>query len=360
MLRCALISLGSESSKSTVQALTKYFDEVDDLNIHEIEGSIVNNKLVINYKNEPLMKHYDGMYVKGSFRYAALLRAITEAYGKETYMPINPEAFTICHDKILTHLVLQRYGIPMPKTYLFPTPEAAKDFLKNKATYPLIFKIPQGTQGKGVIYADGYASASSILDTLTTLKQPFLVQEYIDSEGVDYRVFVIGKNVLAYKRVAQKGEERSNIHAGGHGEKVIINEEIKKVALKTAKAVGADICGVDILPSRNGPLVIEVNISPGLKGITEATGMDVADNIAKYIYKKAQKQKHGQLHHQTKSLMQELDIENITQSHDIITKLDFRGERVLLPKYITKAVGLNDEKEYVIQIKDNDIVIKKQ
>lgn len=358
-MRCALISLGSTSSQWTFDALTRYFDRVDNIDLRKIEITIERDKYVVRYENKPLEQDYDCIFAKGSFRYATILRGITEAFYNKTYMPIVPEAFNIAHDKVLTHLILQRYKIPMPKTYLFSTIKAAKKFLE-QINYPIIFKIPSGTQGKGVIYAESYAAANSMLDTLTTLKQPFLIQEHIDTGGIDYRIIVIGTKVLAYKRIAKKLEERSNIHAGGYGEKVTIDSITKNIALRTAQAIGAEICAVDILPTIHGPLVIEVNISPGLQGITKITKTNVADMIAHYLYTKSKKLKDGKMNKETKIMMKELAIDSLNKkSHSIITKLDLRGERILLPKFVTTQAKIDENKEYSIEIVENEIRIRK-
>ncbi|MFH1770767.1 MAG: RimK family alpha-L-glutamate ligase [archaeon] len=354
-MKAAIISLGSKSSKWTAEAMLKHFDEVDTLDLREIEINISGRKSEVLYQGTPIKK-YDCIFAKGSFRYAPLLRSITSLLNKETYMPLSASAFTIGHDKLLTHLRLQQHKIPMPTTYLSATTEAAKKILE-KVNYPIIMKFPQGTQGKGVLVADSFASASSMLDALSALNQPFLIQEYVDTGGTDIRAFVVGNKVIAaMKRKANVKEVRSNIHAGGIGEKVELNSLTKKIAIDAAHAIGADICGVDIMESAKGPLVIEVNLSPGLQGIYETTGIDIAGEIAKLLKEKTLSKSEEKKTDGTTEMMKDLDVE---KSKEIISNLDFRGTRILLPEVITKIADLKETDDVQINAKKGYITIKK-
>jgi ribosomal protein S6--L-glutamate ligase len=356
MLKAAVISLGSKSSKWVVKALKRYIRTVDDLNIKDIEVTLSPKGMEILYKGKPLEK-YDCIYAKGSFRYAPLLRAITTVASKESYLPISPAAFTIAHDKMITQLMLQQKGIPTPKTYLSSTPEAAKKVLEN-AHYPIIMKFPQGTQGKGVMFSDSFAAANSMLDALTALKQPFLIQEYVETGGSDIRVIVVGdKVVAAMRRKAEKGEKRANIHAGGKGEACTLGSHAKKIALEAAKAIGADICAVDILESVKGPLIIELNVSPGLQGITQATKTDVAASIARFLHKKAKELKESKKKTEAKDILQE--ISQVGPYKEILTSLDFRGERILLPKIVTNETKFTDKDDLIIKVRKDKLIIEK-
>jgi len=352
-LSAAVISLGSTSSKWTIKALKKYMRIVDDINIKDVEVTLSSKKQEILYKGKPL-ENYDCVYTKGSFRYATLLRAVSLIASQNSYVPIKPSAFTIAHDKLLTQFKLQQYGIPMPLTYLTATPEAAKKILE-KINYPVIMKFPKGTQGKGVMFADSFAGANSMLDALTALKQPFLIQEYVETGGSDIRAIVVGdKVVAAMRRHAEIGEKRANIHAGGKGEPAELDLKTRKLAVSAAEAIGADICAVDILESVKGPVVIEVNISPGLQGITESTNINVADKIAQFLYKKT---KH--IVESKKKITATEIIREVTPGKDIITHLDLRGERILLPDYVTKETKFSEKDEVVIKIKEGKLLIEK-
>src|SRR3990167_3674544 len=251
-MKAALISLGSKSSLLTGEAMKKYFDQVDILELKKVEIRL-GKESGIFYEGKAL-ENYDCVYVKGSFRYANLLCSIASMLeGKVSYMPLPTGTFTTVHNKLLTHLVLQQHNIPMPRTYLSSTIETAKELLK-RVNYPIVMKFPEGTQGKGVMFADSISSASSLLDALGALNQPFIIQEYIDTSGTDIRALVMGEKVVAaMKRKAQTEEKRANIHAGGVGEAVQLSPEAMAVAVETAQALGADVCGVDILEGSRGP-----------------------------------------------------------------------------------------------------------
>jgi ribosomal protein S6--L-glutamate ligase len=291
-MKAAIISLGSISSKWTFEAMKRYFRDVDDIDLHNVEVDLGAKSPVVLYNGKPLPK-YDCIYLKGSFRYIQILCSIAYVLENHCFMPLRPETFTKGHDKLLTHLALQKHNIPMPETYISSNPAAAKQILE-KISYPIVLKFPSGTQGKGVMFADTYNSASSLLDALSALNQPVLIQKYVETGGTDIRAIVIGDEVAAaMERKAVEGEKRANIHAGGKGRNVKLDFQTEELAIKTAKVIGADICAVDILKGSKGPLVIEVNLSPGLQGITEATGINVADKIAKYLYDAAKKFSDG-------------------------------------------------------------------
>jgi len=353
-MKFAVISLGSKSSLMVIEALKKYSPDVDDIHLKDIEVSLSSKGLSVLYNGKPLGK-YDCIYAKGSFRYSPMLRAITLALSKDAYMPQKPETFTKGNDKIITYLSFQKEGVPMPTTYL-ATGESSKKILA-KVHYPIIMKFPHGTQGKGVMFAESYAAASSMLDALLALKQPFLIQEYIETEGTDIRAFVVGDKVAAaYRRVARKGEKRANIHAGGTGEVCTLDAHTQKVAIKAAKAIGAEIAGVDILESVKGPVILEINVSPGLQGITSVTKIDVADKIAKFLFEKTKEFIESKTKTATTGIMKEI---TPGTEKEIITALDFRGERILLPEYITKETKFKEAEDLNIKVKKGKLIIEK-
>jgi len=354
-MKAALISLGSVSSNLTIDAMKKYFDSVDPIKLKDIEINLGTKEKVVYVSGKPLA-HYDCIYTKGSFRYNPILRAITSALRNESYMPILASAYTTGHDKFLTQLKLQAEGIPMPKTYLSSSVEAAKNLIE-KLTYPIILKLPQGTQGKGVLFADSYAVAASILDTLVTLKQPFIVQEYIETSSTDIRALVVGSKVVAaMKRRAVHGEKRANIHAGGKGEPVILDTKTKKIAVKAAQSLGVGIAAVDILESVKGPLVIEINLSPGIQGLMDATKIDIPDIIAKFLYEKTKVMVEGKKKSSASKIFS--DISSERNKKEIISSLDMRGERILLPEVVTKISHFSDKGEYLISVDKDEIRIK--
>ncbi len=353
-MKAALISLGSTSSAWIGEALKKYFDQVDLLQLKKVEIDLGKDAGVF-YEGKPL-PYYDCVYLKGSFRYTQLLRSIaTFLEGKVPYMPLSTNSFTVVHNKLLTHLALQQQNIPMPRTYLSPTIEAAKELLK-KIHFPIVMKFPEGTQGKGVMFADSYSSASSLLDALSALKQPFIIQEYIETEGTDIRALVIGDKVVAtMKRKAQQDEKRANIHAGGIGEPVQLSREAQTLAVNTARVLQADICGIDILESPLGPLVIEANISPGLQGLSKVSTINIAEEIARFLYSKTEQIVTGKKKEESSQFMNEI---NNGSGQEIITKLLFRGEKIILPEFVTKISRFDDRKEYIIKVTTGKVEIE--
>ena len=354
-LKAAVISLKSVSSDWISNALQNYFDSVESVNLKKLEVYFNAKGGDILYEGQPLTS-FDCVYIRGSHKHVQLL-ASTSSLLKDCYQPLSPESFVIAHDKVLTHMVLQQHSVPMPKTYIVASVKSARKILK-KLHYPIIAKFPKGTQGKGVLVADTYASASSIIDALEQVKQPFLLQEFIDNDGVDYRLIVAGDKVIAaMKRLAAPGELRSNIHAGGVGKAFEPSHDMERVAVKACKAVKADLCAVDLLKTPLGPVVIEVNISPGLQGITMATGIDVADRIAKFLHRKTIEFKNSVKNREFKKVLQDLDKAN--SSHELIANIVLRGNRILLPEAVTKYLSFSENEEVVIKLLQDEIVIKR-
>lgn len=355
-MKGAIISLGSKSSLMVAEAMKKYFKEVDLIPLKEIEVNLGKEGGVF-HKGKHL-KEYDCIYLKGSFRYANLLRSIASMLeDRVPYMPLVSSAFTIVHNKLLTHLTLQQHNIAMPRTYVSSTVEAAKEILK-KIRYPAVMKFPEGTQGKGVMFADSISSASSMLDALGALKQPFIIQEYVETEGSDVRALVVGDKVAAaMRRRAKKDEKRANIHIGGAGEPVELDRVSRKLAVDTAKALKADICGVDILEGPLGPVVIEANISPGLQGLSRVSEINIANEIARFLFKKTEGITGLSKEVKKAETMKNI-LDNNKAEEEIITTLDFRGERVLLPELATKMAKFDEGKEYTIKAKKGKLVIE--
>ena len=355
-MKAAIISLGSESSVMTANALSKYFDQVDMLQLRNMEVKLGKEGGVF-YQGQPLAG-YDCIYVKGSFRYAHLLRSITSLLENTVpYMPLPSHAFTTVHNKLLTHLALQNHNIPMPKTYLSPTVEEAKDLL-NKVNFPIVMKFPEGTQGKGVMFADSISSASSMLDALGALNQPFIIQEYVETGGTDIRALVVGEKVVAaMKRKATAEEKRANIHAGGIGESVLLSPETASLAVRTAKALNSDIAGVDILEGALGAMVIEANVSPGLQGLNAVSTLDIPDEIAKYLHRQTKEIVDKKNHRQATDVMKEISLDNGAEQ-EIITNLQFRGEKIILPEIVNKIAQFSGHKEFAVKAKKGQISIK--
>ncbi len=194
-------------------------------------------------------------------------------------------SITRSRDKLRSLQILSRSGIGLPVTSYAHSTKMTEKLIKMVGGAPCVIKLVEGTQGKGVILADTDKAAESVIDGFRQMKAHFLVQEFIkESNGCDIRCFVIGDKVVAsMMRRAKEGEFRSNLHRGGSALQVEISDEEAQVAVSAAKAMGLNVAGVDIIRSARGPLVLEVNSSPGLQGIETSTGLDIAGMIIEYI-----------------------------------------------------------------------------
>ena len=204
--------------------------------------------------------------------------------------PLNESvAISRSRDKLRSLQLLSRKGIGMPNSGFANNPDDIDDLIKMVGGAPLVIKLLEGTQGIGVVLAETRKAAESVLEAFMGLKANILVQEYIkEAGGADIRCFVVGgKVVAAMMRQAQPGEFRSNLHRGGTSSLVKVTPAERATAVKAAAIMGLGVAGVDILRSERGPLVMEVNSSPGLEGIENSTGKDVAGMIIEYIEKNA-------------------------------------------------------------------------
>ncbi|NPE27006.1 RimK family alpha-L-glutamate ligase [Methanococcoides sp. SA1] len=288
-MKAAVISLGGRSSKAVAEACRKYFEVVDELNLKDFEVCLSDEGINVAYLEKNLDR-YDCVYIRGSYKYALLQRSISRALQGEVYMPIRPRAFTLGHDKYMSLLELQKNGVSIPKTHYAATTNIAIRILRDEVDYPVILKVQEGTHGKGVMVAESFKSAKTILDILSEYKRPYVIQEFVETAGTsDIRVIVGGGKVLgAYRRVAALGEFRTNIHMGGKRECHDLTEKQKELAIKSAESLRAYVCGVDILNSTN-PSVIEINLSPALAGLDEICRVDLLDEVAKVLCGKTKK-----------------------------------------------------------------------
>ncbi len=188
-------------------------------------------------------------------------------------------------NKVRTLQIMNRKNIPIPQTVFSINPKNIDEQIELLGGPPVIIKLQEGTQGMGVIIAESKKSAKSIMDTFYNMNASFLLQEFIEeSNGEDIRIIVVGKKIVAaMKRKGEVGEFRSNIHRGGTGEIANLSDEEMKIALKATKHLSLPIAGVDIIRSKKGPLLLEVNASPGLQGVEAYTQINVAYHIIKYL-----------------------------------------------------------------------------
>lgn len=203
----------------------------------------------------------------------------------------NARSINRSRNKLVSMQMLAQHGLPLPKTGFADSPGDTDDLLDLVGGTPVVIKLTEGTQGMGVVLAETKKAAESVIEAMRGLQANFLVQEYIqEANGEDIRCFVIGNRVIAsMKRHAKEGDFRSNLHRGGYAIAEEISPEERKIAIQATQIMGLDVAGVDLLRSSKGPLVLEVNSSPGLEGIEKASGVDVAGHIIDYLVKQADK-----------------------------------------------------------------------
>jgi ribosomal protein S6--L-glutamate ligase len=205
----------------------------------------------------------------------------------EVFSAVKSQAIVRSRDKLRSLQILSKAGIGLPKTAFVYNPEHIEEVMQQVGGAPIVIKLLEGTQGIGVVLAETKKAAKSVIEAFHGLEANFLIQEFIkESGGADIRAFIVdGKVVGAMKRQGKEGEFRSNLHRGGEGTKIKLTELEKSTALKAAKALGLSIAGVDMLQSNRGPLILEVNSSPGLEGIEKSTQNDIAGKIIEFVEK---------------------------------------------------------------------------
>jgi len=208
---------------------------------------------------------------------------------------VDSQAIVRSRDKLRSMQILSRAGVGMPKTAFTNYTDDVPALIEQVGGAPVIIKLLEGTQGLGVVLAESAKAAQSVIEAFHNLKARILVQEFIaEAKGADVRAFVIdGEVVGAMRRQGKEGEFRSNLHRGGSGTLVKLSRAEKAAALLATKALGLGVAGVDMLQSQRGPLVLEVNSSPGLEGIEKATGLDIATRIIDYTAELAKRKRGG-------------------------------------------------------------------
>lgn len=217
-----------------------------------------------------------------TFYGAAVVRQFEQM---KVFSSVESQALVRSRDKLRSLQLLAKAGLGMPKTAFASAPRNIDNVLEQVGGAPVVIKLLEGTQGIGVILAETHKSAKSVIESFLALKANILVQEFIkEAGGADIRAFIVdGKIVGAMKRQGAPGEFRSNLHRGGKANVLELSKEERETAIKAAKKLGLAIAGVDMLQSARGPLVMEVNSSPGLEGIEGATGVDIAGKIIEYV-----------------------------------------------------------------------------
>ena len=265
-----------------LEEATKLFDTVSYFPIPQIVVEL-NKGFHLKYKNKDIMD-YDMILprIPRSYKsFGTTLLHFLKDSGKP--LPIEPWSVIASHNKFLTLLLLRMDGLPVPGTHLSLKRSVLEDVMEDM-TYPVVLKLLYGSMGVGVMFADSRQSAVSVIDALERFKEPIFVENFVPPGNEDIRAYVAGGKVIAsMKRVAQGKELRANIGMGGEGYPYRLSGEEKRLAVRAARVMGTDICGVDLMPGPKGPVIIETNVNAQFKGIETATKRNIAKTILKSL-----------------------------------------------------------------------------
>lgn len=282
-------------SKGPGNYSTKRLKEVSQARGHYVEivdytkcfAKIATNSPVVSYKGKDLTE-FDAIIPRVASSYTAYGTAIVRQFEMQgMYTPVSSIAIVRSRDKLRSMQLLARAGVDIPKTVVSRSSADAELLIDELGGVPVIIKLARGTHGNGVVLAESKKAAKSVLQAFYVMTEDgtnILLQEFVkESAGTDIRAFVVGGKVVAsMMRQSLDDEFRSNLHQGGSGVPIKLSDEERKAAIKAAKAIGLNVCGVDMMRSERGPLILEVNASPGF-AIEQMTGRDVATPIIEYI-----------------------------------------------------------------------------
>jgi len=277
------------STRRLVEAAAQRGHEASVIDVLRCYMNIASHRPSIHYKGSELGL-FDAVIPRIGASVTFYGNAVLRQFEMLGTYPLNESvAITRARDKLRSLQLLSRKGIGLPVTGFAHAPDDVQDLIKMLGGAPLVIKLLEGTQGIGVVLTETQQAAESVIEAFMGLKANILAQEYIrEAGGADIRCFVIGdKVVAAMKRQAKPGEFRSNLHRGGTASLIRITPEERSTAVRAARILGLNVAGVDILRSNHGPVVMEVNSSPGLEGIEGATGKDIAITMIQFIERNA-------------------------------------------------------------------------
>ncbi len=282
------------STSRLAEAAESLGHEVKVVDVLKCYMNITSNKPQMYYKpkDKRELLEFDAVIPRIGASVTAYGTAVLRQFEVAGVYSINESiAISRSRDKLRAHQLLARKGVGMPITGYAHAANATEDLIDFVGGAPVVVKIMQSTHGNGVVLAETKKAAESVINAFRGLHADFLVQEFIkEAGGADIRCFVVGNKVVAaMQRQAKEGEFRSNLHMGGSATLVKLKADERALAVRAARVLGLDVAGVDLIRSAHGPLVLEVNSSPGLKGIEAATGKDVAKMIIQYIEKDSAK-----------------------------------------------------------------------
>ena len=263
--------------------------ELDILNTLRCTVHIASHRPQVFYNGEPA-KGYDAIIPRIGASITNYGLAILRQFEMRGCWSLNESvAIGRSRDKLRSMQILAKYGLGLPLTAFAHDPKQTEEIIKAVNGPPVVIKLLEGTQGIGVVLAETMSSAKSVIEAFRGANVNILVQEFIkEAGGTDIRALVVGgKVVAAMKRTGAPDDFRSNLHRGGSAQVIKITPEERSTAVRAAKHMGLNVCGVDMLRSNHGPVIMEVNSSPGLEGIEKATGKDIAGQIVEFIVAKA-------------------------------------------------------------------------
>lgn len=290
-MKIALLSRNPNlySTRRIKEAALERGHEIQIIDVLRAYMNIASHKPTIHYKGAPL-EGFDAVIPRIGASVTFYGAAVLRQFEMMGVYPMNESvAITRSRDKLRSLQLLARSGIGLPVTCFASKPDDIQDMIRMVGGAPLVVKLLEGTQGIGVVLAETQKAAESVIEGFMGVKANILVQEYIrEAKGADIRCFVIGERVVAsMQRIAAPGEFRSNLHRGGKASLIKITPEERSTAVRAAKIMGLNVAGVDLLRTNHGPVVMEVNSSPGLEGIEETTGKNIAAQLIQYIEKNA-------------------------------------------------------------------------
>ncbi|MBO6574370.1 MAG: 30S ribosomal protein S6--L-glutamate ligase [Rhodothermales bacterium] len=290
-MKIGILSRGPEiySTRRLVEAAQQRGHSVHVINHLLCYMNITSHRPSVHYTGHAL-EGYDAIIPRIGASVTFYGTAVVRQFEMMGVYSVNESvAITRSRDKLRSLQILSRAGIGLPVTGFAHSTKATDDLIQMVGGAPLIVKLLEGTQGKGVILAETDKAAEATIEAFRSLKTRFLVQEFVkEAGGADIRCFVVGNKVVASMlRQGKEGEFRSNLHRGGSARRIKITPEERSTAVRSAQKMGLNVAGVDLLRSNHGPLVMEVNSSPGLEGIEKATGKDIAGMIIEFIEKNA-------------------------------------------------------------------------
>ena len=277
------------SHKRLVEAAEKRGHQIDVIDHLRCYIDIASSDPEIHYRGESL-KGYDAIIPRIGASVTFFGTAVLRQFEMMGVYPVNESVgISRSRDKLRSMQLLSREGIGLPVTVFAHRTSDASKLLEIAGGAPVIIKLLEGTQGIGVVLGETPKAAESIIQAFGGVNTNILVQQFVkEANGEDIRCIVVGEKVVAaMMRKGKEGDFRSNLHRGGSAQAIKITTEERSTALRSANAMGLNVCGVDMLRSNNGPVVMEVNSSPGLEGVENATGIDVAGKIIEFIEKNA-------------------------------------------------------------------------